>query len=50
MIKRGKEIDDAYKKFRFKNMKSLYKISFIDEHGFVEAGIDGGGIIKELIN
>lgn len=31
-------------------MKSLYKITFVDEHGFVEEGIDGGGIIKEFIN
>ncbi len=31
-------------------MKALYKISFLDEHGIQEAGIDGGGIIKEFIN
>jgi len=31
-------------------MKALYKITFVDEHGFVEEGIDGGGIIKEFVN
>ncbi|KAL4475212.1 hypothetical protein ABPG72_018869 [Tetrahymena utriculariae] len=49
-IQRGKELDDAFSKFHNKNMKALYKISFVDEHGFIEEGIDGGGIIKEFIN
>ncbi|EGR33486.1 ubiquitin protein ligase, putative [Ichthyophthirius multifiliis] len=49
-IRRGKEMEDAFQKFKHKNMKALYKISFLDEHGLQEAGIDGGGIIKEFIN
>lgn len=43
-------MNDAFAKFHNKNMKALYKITFVDEHGFVEEGIDGGGIIKEFIN
>lgn len=49
-IRRGDEFNEAFTKFHNKNMKSLYKITFVDEHGFVEEGIDGGGIIKEFIN
>jgi hypothetical protein len=32
-IRRGKELEDAFSKFKHKNMKALYKISFLDEHG-----------------
>jgi hypothetical protein len=31
------------------DLKSPLKISFIDEHGHVEAGIDGGGLFKDFI-
>lgn len=50
IIKRGDELNEAFSKFHSKNMKALYKITFVDEHGFMEEGIDGGGIIKEFVN
>jgi hypothetical protein len=31
------------------DLKSPLKISFIDEHGHAEAGIDGGGLFKDFI-
>ena len=31
------------------DLKSPLKISFIDEHGTLEAGIDGGGLFKDFI-
>jgi hypothetical protein len=31
------------------DLKSPLKISFIDEHGTREAGIDGGGLFKDFI-
>jgi hypothetical protein len=32
-----------------KNVKKLFHVKFFNELGFEEAGIDGGGLMKEFL-
>lgn len=51
-IRRGHEFDDAYKQlFRLGDgLKEPTSITFVDQFGNVEAGIDGGGVTKEFLS
>ncbi|KAF2841952.1 hypothetical protein M501DRAFT_1054704 [Patellaria atrata CBS 101060] len=50
-IRRDHEFDDAYEQFYDLNegLKEPIQITFIDQFGTVEAGIDGGGVTKEFL-
>lgn len=50
-IRRGKVFDDAYESFweLGDGLKEPIHISFIDQFGAAEAGIDGGGVTKEFL-
>jgi hypothetical protein len=46
---RGSEFDDAYQALAQKNLKTLFRIRFVNEHNQIEEGIDGGGLLKEFV-
>lgn len=46
---RNEEFETGYERLINANLKALYKIQYINEHGVMEPGIDGGGIQKEFI-
>lgn len=50
-IRRGHEFEDAYKQFHSlgDGLKEPIQITFQDEFGLQEAGIDGGGVTKEFL-
>ena len=50
-IRRNHEFDDAYKQFYQleDGLKEPIYITFVDQFGNVEAGIDGGGVTKEFL-
>lgn len=50
-IRRKTEFHDAYEQFYSigENLKEPIQITFWDEHGLQEAGIDGGGVTKEFL-
>ena len=50
-IRRGQVFEDgfAYLNALGPSLKGRISISFIDEHGLHEAGIDGGGVFKEFM-
>ncbi|KAH8666750.1 HECT-domain-containing protein [Xylariales sp. PMI_506] len=50
-IKRGQVFDDAYEQFYSlgEGLKEPIQITFVDQFGQPEAGIDGGGVTKEFL-
>jgi len=49
-IQRQFLLEDGFQKIlRRKDMRSIFMIRFINEHGIPEEGIDGGGLLKEFI-
>jgi hypothetical protein len=50
-VRRGSLYEDAYNTLNplKGNLKGRIQISFVDEHGIEEAGIDGGGLFKEFM-
>ncbi|KAK4100512.1 hypothetical protein N658DRAFT_507793 [Parathielavia hyrcaniae] len=50
-IQRGKEFHDAMESFwdLGEGLKEPIQITFVDEFGITEAGIDGGGVTKEFL-
>jgi ubiquitin-protein ligase E3 C len=50
-IRRGRVFEDGFTTLNAlkEKMKKKIAISFIDEHGLPEAGIDGGGVFKEFM-
>ncbi|KAJ6442069.1 IQ and HECT domain-containing protein [Purpureocillium lavendulum] len=50
-IRRGQLFDDAYKQFYQlgDGLKDPIQITFVDQFGTPEAGIDGGGVTKEFL-
>jgi len=43
-------LEDGFDKIlKRKDMRSIFMIRFINEHGMAEEGIDGGGLLKEFI-
>jgi len=43
-------LEDGFEKIlRRRDMRSIFMIRFINEHGMAEEGIDGGGLLKEFI-
>jgi ubiquitin-protein ligase E3 C len=50
-ISRNSLFDDAYKQFYEigEGLKDLIQITFVDQFGAAEAGIDGGGVTKEFL-
>jgi ubiquitin-protein ligase E3 C len=50
-IRRTNAADDAFTHLSQLGplLKGRLEITFVDQHGIVEAGIDGGGLFKELI-
>ena len=50
-IRRGHEFEDAYEQFfdLGSNLKEPIHITFLDQFGAQEAGIDGGGVTKEFL-
>lgn len=50
-IRRGHVFEDGYTFLNGlgSNLKKRIAITFVDEHGFEEAGIDGGGVFKEFM-
>ncbi|KAL2913386.1 ubiquitin-protein ligase (E3) [Polyrhizophydium stewartii] len=51
-IRRGSVFEDGFETLNRlgPNLKHRVAISFIDEHGLPEAGIDGGGVFKEFLS
>ncbi|EEB09244.1 ubiquitin-protein ligase E3 [Schizosaccharomyces japonicus yFS275] len=51
IIRRNRIFDDGYDAFHTFGplFKGPIKITFVDEHGVVEEGIDGGGLTKEFL-
>ena len=49
-IRRAHEFEDAFNQLGKREMRQKYRIVFINEQSVEEEGVDGGGIIKELIN
>lgn len=50
-IRRSYILEDGYEYLaKRKNMKDLFKITFINDLGFEEEGIDGGGLLKEFMS
>ncbi|KAF2812292.1 E3 ubiquitin-protein ligase NEDD4 [Mytilinidion resinicola] len=50
-IHRGNEFDDAFAQFYSlgEGLKEPIQITFVDQFGAAEAGIDGGGVTKEFL-
>lgn len=49
-IRRPYILEDGFEKItKRRNMRSLFMIRFVNEHGMVEEGIDGGGLLKEFM-
>eukprot|EP00330_Aristerostoma_sp_ATCC50986_P002331 CAMPEP_0114596724 /NCGR_PEP_ID=MMETSP0125-20121206/18861_1 /TAXON_ID=485358 ORGANISM="Aristerostoma sp., Strain ATCC 50986" /NCGR_SAMPLE_ID=MMETSP0125 /ASSEMBLY_ACC=CAM_ASM_000245 /LENGTH=282 /DNA_ID=CAMNT_0001800275 /DNA_START=1395 /DNA_END=2243 /DNA_ORIENTATION=+ len=49
-IRRDYLLEDGYDKItKRKDMRSVFMIRFVNEHGMYEEGIDGGGLLKEFI-
>lgn len=50
-IRRGRVFEDAYKQFWSlgEGLKEPIQITFVDQFGTEEAGIDGGGVTKEFL-
>lgn len=49
-IRRDYLLEDGFEKISSrKDMRSIFMIQFINEHGMAEEGIDGGGLLKEFI-
>eukprot|EP00892_Ulva_mutabilis_P011877 jgi/Ulvmu1/9061/UM005_0154.1 len=50
-VKRGRELEDAYAQLGplGSRIKQPLMVTFVDEHGANEAGIDQGGLLKELL-
>lgn len=50
-IKRGNEFEDAFEQFYSlgEGLKEPIQITFVDQWGQQEAGIDGGGVTKEFL-
>ncbi|TFK70099.1 HECT-domain-containing protein [Pluteus cervinus] len=47
-VRRGHVAQDGFDKLGNSNLKGPIEISFIDQFGQAEAGIDGGGVFKEF--
>lgn len=51
-IRRGNELEDAYAHLlglSTDRLRSRWMVSFMNEQGLSEAGLDGGGLLKELL-
>jgi hypothetical protein len=48
-VRRDMLFEDGYAQLNNSAIKGRVAISFIDKHGLEEAGIDGGGVFKEVI-
>ena len=49
-IRRQFILEDGFEKIsKRKDMRSIFMIKFVNEHGMTEEGIDGGGLLKEFI-
>lgn len=49
-IRRASVAHDGFRQLNRPGMlKGLVQIQFVDDHGFMEAGIDGGGLFKEFL-
>ncbi|KDQ51194.1 hypothetical protein JAAARDRAFT_41256 [Jaapia argillacea MUCL 33604] len=48
-VRRGRIAEDGFDKLADADLKAPIEISFIDQFGAEEAGIDGGGVFKEFL-
>eukprot|EP01083_Nonionella_stella_P071473 191988_1 len=50
-IRRGHVLEDGYARLneRGAHLKGIVQVEFVDEHGMMERGIDGGGLFKEFL-
>ncbi|ORX81981.1 HECT-domain-containing protein [Anaeromyces robustus] len=48
-IRRDRIFEDGYDQLNSSNLRQKVQISFINEQGLPEAGIDGGGVFKEFL-
>ncbi|KAF9009589.1 hypothetical protein BDQ17DRAFT_1388399 [Cyathus striatus] len=49
MIRRGSVAEDGFNKLSEADLKGQVEITFVDQFGEAEAGIDGGGVFKEFL-
>jgi hypothetical protein len=49
-IRRNHEFVDAFEQLKKRNLRKSFRITFINQLGFEEKGIDAGGLKKEFLN
>jgi|LakMenEpi03Aug12_release.lakeMendotaPanAssembly.Ray.scaffolds.fasta_scaffold2839836_1 hypothetical protein len=49
-IRRNYEFVDAFDQLKKKDLRSGFRITFINQLGFEEKGFDAGGLTKEFLN